>query len=113
MSTPETPSLKTPDPILTTEQLGASVGALIANVAVLWPSLHITDAQRVAGVGLITTLWFLGTLAHAAYTRGKRATAQAVAAQPIRVIAAPAPAAIVGAVSKRVRPSRAKTPPAA
>jgi hypothetical protein len=67
-------SLATPDPLLSTEGIGAAVATVVADVYVLFGS-SLPNAQQTALAGAITTLYTLGMLAYAAYVRGSRAKA--------------------------------------
>lgn len=64
--------MKTPDPIVTTEQLAAFAAAFISAVVVLF-KLDLSDAQQGAMVTIITSVWTAFTLYHAARVRGSRA----------------------------------------
>lgn len=74
MATPEQPaqSLQTPDPILSTESIGTFVVALIANLYILFGS-DLSNEQQTALATVVTSLWLVFTLVHAAIVRKGRA----------------------------------------
>lgn len=65
-------SLATPDPILTTEGIGAFVTMLVANIYILFGS-NMTNAKQTALATLITGAWLVFTLVHGAVVRKGRA----------------------------------------
>lgn len=65
-------SLSTPDPIVTTESIGTFLTMLVADGYVLFGS-NLDNARQTALAALITGLWFVFSLVHAAYVRGSRA----------------------------------------
>lgn len=78
--------LSTPDPILSSESIGAFVVMMLSNLVILF-GLDLTAEQQAAAGGTITGLWILGTFVHAAYVRGSRAKSGALS--PTVVIEAP------------------------
>lgn len=65
-------SLSTPDPILTTEGIGATAGAFVADVYILFGS-NLDNARQTALASLVTTAWFVFVLIHSALVRKGRA----------------------------------------
>ena len=65
-------SLSTPDPILTTEGIGAFVVTLVSNVYILFGS-NLSNEQQTALATVITSLYVVFTLVHAALVRKGRA----------------------------------------
>lgn len=68
-------TLKTPDPLLSSEQIGALVVTILGNLYVLFSFEGLSDAQHAALITLINSLFVVGSLTHALYVRGKRAQA--------------------------------------
>lgn len=66
-------SLDTPDPILTTEGIGAFVVTLVANVYILFGS-NLDNDRQTALATIITSLYVVFTLVHAAVVRKGRAS---------------------------------------
>ena len=69
---PNAQSLQTPDPILTTEGIGAFVVTLVANVYILFGS-NLTNEKQTALASVVTTAWVIFTLVHSALVRKGRA----------------------------------------
>lgn len=65
-------SLTTPDPILTTEGIGAFVVTLVSNIYILFGS-NLANSQQTALATVITSLYVVFTLVHAALVRKGRA----------------------------------------
>lgn len=65
-------SLETPDPILTTEGIGAFVVTLVANVYILFGS-NLDNGRQTALATVVTSLYVVFTLVHAAVVRKGRA----------------------------------------
>lgn len=65
-------SLQTPDPLLTTEGIGAAVVAFIANIYILFGS-NLDNARQTALASIVTTAWVVFTLVHGAMVRKGRA----------------------------------------
>jgi hypothetical protein len=65
-------SLTTPDPILTTEGIGAFVVAVVANAYILFGS-NLDNGRQTALASLVTSLWLVFTLVHGAVVRKGRA----------------------------------------
>ena len=70
---PNAQSLNTPDPILTTEGIGAFVVTLVSNVYILFGS-NLGNEQQTALATVITSLYVVFTLVHAALVRKGRAS---------------------------------------
>lgn len=68
----QAPSLSTPDPILTTEGIGAFVAAAAADVYILFGS-NLDNGRQTALASLVTSLWLVFTLVHGAVVRKGRA----------------------------------------
>lgn len=68
-------NLKTPDPLFSSEQIGALVVTILGNLYVLFGFEGLSDAQHAALITLINSLFVVGSLVHALYVRGKRAQA--------------------------------------
>jgi hypothetical protein len=66
-------SLSTPDPILTTEGIGTFVVTLVANVYILFGS-NLDNARQTALATVVTSLYVVFTLVHAALVRKGRAS---------------------------------------
>jgi hypothetical protein len=66
-------SLQTPDPILTTEGIGSFVVTLVANAYILFGS-NLDNGRQTALATVVTSLWVVFTLVHAAIVRKGRAT---------------------------------------
>lgn len=66
--------LATPDPILSTEGIGAFVTTLVANVYILFGS-NLDNGRQTALATIITSLYVVFTLVHAAVVRKGRAQA--------------------------------------
>lgn len=66
-------TLSTPDPAFTSEALIAGAVTAVANIYILFGS-NLDNARQTALAGTLTALWLLGSFAHAAYIRGKRAS---------------------------------------
>lgn len=66
-------SLETPDPILTTEGIGSFVVTLVANIYILFGS-NLDNAKQTALATVVTSLYVVFTLVHAALVRKGRAT---------------------------------------
>lgn len=65
-------SLQTPDPILTTEGIGTFIVTLVANVYILFGS-NLDNAKQTALATVVTSLYVVFTLVHAALVRKGRA----------------------------------------
>jgi hypothetical protein len=72
MLVPEAKSLTTPDPILTTEGIGTFVVTLVANAYILFGS-NLSNEKQTALATVVTSLWVVFTLVHAAVVRKGRA----------------------------------------
>lgn len=68
----EAKSLQTPDPILTTEGIGAFVVSLVANIYILFGS-NLDNGRQTALAAVVTSLYVVFTLVHAAVVRKGRA----------------------------------------
>lgn len=66
-------SLATPDPILTTEGIGSFIVTLVANVYILFGS-NLDNGRQTALATVVTSLWVVFTLVHAALVRKGRAS---------------------------------------
>lgn len=69
---PDAQSLQTPDPILTTEGIGAFVVTAAANAYILFGS-ELSNEKQTALASLVTTAWVVFTLVHSALVRKGRA----------------------------------------
>jgi hypothetical protein len=65
-------SLNTPDPITSSEAIGAIVIGVITNLIVLF-QLNLTDVQQAAIAGLVNSLLLVFVLVHGAIVRKGRA----------------------------------------
>lgn len=65
-------SVSTPDPILSTEGVGAFVVMLVANAYVLFGS-SLDNARQTALASLVTGVWIVAQFVHAAIVRSGRA----------------------------------------
>lgn len=65
-------SLDTPDPILTTEGIGTFVVTLVANIYILFGS-NLDNGRQTALATVVTSLYVVFTLVHAALVRKGRA----------------------------------------
>ena len=65
-------SLTTPDPILSTEGIGAFVTTIVANAYILVGS-NMTNEKQTALATVVTSLYIVFTLVHAALVRKGRA----------------------------------------
>jgi len=66
-------SLETPDPILTTEGIGSFVVTLVANIYILFGS-NLSNEKQTALATVVTSLYVVFTLVHAAIVRKGRAS---------------------------------------
>jgi hypothetical protein len=69
---PDDTHLATPDPILSTEGIGAFATTLVANVYILFGS-NLDNGRQTALATVITSLYVVFTLVHAAVVRRGRA----------------------------------------
>lgn len=82
MSTPEPApapvpaNFKTPDPLVTSEALGALVIGVITNVVILF-GLHLSDARQAALVAIVNLGIVAAALYHGARVRSARAMGNA------------------------------------
>lgn len=65
-------SLQTPDPILTTEGIGATVAMAVANAYILFGS-NLSNDKQTALASLVTTVWIALVFVHGALVRKGRA----------------------------------------
>lgn len=65
-------SLSTPDPLLTTEALGSTAGAFVADLYILFGS-NMPNEKQTALAAIVTTAWAVFVLIHGAVVRKGRA----------------------------------------
>lgn len=73
MAEEEAKSLQTPDPIMSTEGIAAFVVALVANIYILFGADGMTEEKKTALATVVTSVWIVFVLVHAALVRKGRA----------------------------------------